>query len=92
MYSGNMFQMQCMGLNLPEHLPTDLDGIRKLFVDITHREDIIIHSADWVSEWRYSRLHNITRSCIHYRYYRANIRMCEKFGDNRVFLVGGASF
>ena len=41
MYSGNIFQMQCLGLNLPEHLPTDLDGIRKLFVDITDRKSVV---------------------------------------------------
>ncbi|EKM59579.1 uncharacterized protein PHACADRAFT_205796 [Phanerochaete carnosa HHB-10118-sp] len=73
MKTGSLFQMQALGHELPASLPTDLEGIRKLFQSISHRDDILIHDVEWVTEWR------------------ANIRMCEKFNKERVFLVGDAA-
>lgn len=73
MKTSTLFQMQVVGPELPAELPTELDGIRKLFLTISHRDDIVIEKAEWVSEWR------------------ANIRMCQKFGENRVFLIGDAA-
>ena len=52
MKTGTLFQMQAVGHELPAELPTDLEGIRKLFRSISNRDDIIIDKAEWVSEWR----------------------------------------
>lgn len=53
MKTESLFQLQALGHNLPAELPTDLEGIRQLFARIAGRDDIIIHDAQWVSEWRY---------------------------------------
>lgn len=52
MHSGKLFQVQALGHDLPAELPTDVEGIRKLFYEITGRDDIQILDTEWVSEWR----------------------------------------
>ncbi|EKM59580.1 uncharacterized protein PHACADRAFT_205797 [Phanerochaete carnosa HHB-10118-sp] len=52
MKTGSLFQMQALGHELPDRLPTDLEGIRKLFQSVSHRDDILIHDVEWVTEWR----------------------------------------
>ncbi|GJE84771.1 FAD-dependent oxidoreductase [Phanerochaete sordida] len=52
MKTSNLFQLQTLGQELTGELPTDLEGVRKLFLSISHREDIVIEKVEWVSEWR----------------------------------------
>jgi hypothetical protein len=52
MKTESLFQVQALGHKLPAKLPTDIAGVQGLFTRITGRDDIVIHDAQWVSEWR----------------------------------------
>lgn len=89
MKTENLFQFQALGSELP-HIPLDADGVRKLFYSISGRDDIVIDDATWVSEWRWDYYHGfMSAHVLTQMLLRANIRMCEKFGNGRVFLIGG---
>ncbi|KAJ7135184.1 FAD binding domain-containing protein [Mycena crocata] len=50
--TGNQFQIQSFGSNLPPHIPQDLAGMQQLFNSIAKRDDIRFTNVSWSSEWR----------------------------------------
>ncbi|TFY57905.1 hypothetical protein EVJ58_g6741 [Rhodofomes roseus] len=45
-------EVQVLGPNLPATLPTDTEGIQRLFESISGSKNIVLSNAAWISEWK----------------------------------------
>lgn len=71
------------------HLGTDHDTLFKFIRDVSSRQDLEFGNIVWKSEFRCTKPVSLGVIVLIVTSCRPNIRMVNKFGEGRAFLVGG---